>query len=69
MINPYVWRLVYLRLGVRNPHVFGLDFLTFFWLEILTFGGYKSLRFGVVNSYVWVLDFLHLGVTDPYVCC
>ena len=43
-------------------------------LQILTFGGYKSLRLwlefvflGVTNPFVWGLDFLLLGVTNPYV--
>ena len=35
---------------------------------MLTFGGYKSLRLGVVNPYVRWLHFLRLGVVNPYAC-
>ena len=36
-------------------------------LLILTFGGCKSLRLGVVNFYVRGLYLLRLGVVSPYV--
>ena len=37
--NSYVWGLVFLRLGVRNLLRLGVSFLTFWGLEIPTFGG------------------------------
>ena len=59
-------RFDFLRLGVKC--------LTFWGLQILTFGGYKFLRLGLdflrlglTNPYVWGLDFLRLEVTNSYV--
>ena len=34
---------------------------------MLTFGGCKALRSGVINPYVRGLFFLRLGVVKPYV--
>ena len=59
--------LVFLRMVVSNPYVWGLDFLclvlgilTFWGLRILTFGGSISYDGGYF-SYVWWLIFLIFG--------
>ena len=37
--NSYDWGLDFSRLGVRNSYFFGVRFLTFWGLKILTFAG------------------------------